>query len=68
MIRLRKLRPLSERPTGKGGERPWRPPGSIRIRGVEVPITAVIGGIGTFGAFVVAMVLDPVCSPPAAAG
>ncbi len=60
VIRLRKLRPLSERPGGKGGERPWRPPGSIRIRGVEVPMTAVIGGIGTFGAFVVAMVLDPV--------
>jgi APA family basic amino acid/polyamine antiporter len=60
VIRLRKLRPLSERPTGKGGERPWRPPGSFRIRGVDVPITAVIGGIGTFGAFIVAMVLDPV--------
>ena len=60
VIRLRKLRPLSERPRGKGGERPWRPPGSVTIRGVEVPMTAVIGGLGTFGAFVVAMVLDPV--------
>ncbi len=60
VIRLRKLRPLSERPTGKDGERPWRPPGNVRIRGVEVPMHAVIGGIGTFGAFVVAMVLDPV--------
>ena len=60
VIRLRKLRPLAERPTGKEGERPWRPPGSVRVRGVEVPMTAVIGGLGTFGAFVVAMVLDPV--------
>jgi APA family basic amino acid/polyamine antiporter len=60
VIRLRKLRPLSERPAGKEGERPWRPPGSVRVRGVDVPLTAVIGGIGTFGAFVVAMVLDPV--------
>jgi APA family basic amino acid/polyamine antiporter len=60
VIRLRKLRPLSERPRGRGGERPWRPPGSIWIRGVQVPMTAILGGIGTAGAFVVAMVLDPV--------
>ncbi|HXV52238.1 MAG TPA: universal stress protein [Solirubrobacterales bacterium] len=60
VIKLRKMRPLAERPRGKEGEPPWRPPGNIRIRGVEVPVTAVLGGIGTFGAFVVAMVLDPV--------
>ena len=41
-------------------ERPWKPPGSIRIGRVQVPMTAVLGGIGTFGAFIVAMVLDPV--------
>jgi basic amino acid/polyamine antiporter, APA family len=60
VIRLRKLRPLDERPPGPDGERPWRPLGSVRIRGTDVPLTAVLGGIGTFGAFVVAMVLDPV--------
>ncbi len=60
VIKLRKMRPLSERPVGREGERPWRPPGSVRMFGVDVPLTAVIGGIGTFGAFVVAMVLDPV--------
>jgi APA family basic amino acid/polyamine antiporter len=38
----------------------WHSPGSVWIRGVEVPILAVLGGLGTFGAFVVAMVLDPV--------
>ena len=32
----------------------------MRIGGVDVPLTAVFGGLGTFGAFVVAMVLDPV--------
>ena len=52
VIRLRQRRPNKERP--------WKPPGNIPIRGVEVPITAVLGGIGTFGAFVVAMALDPV--------
>ncbi len=60
VIKLRKLRPLDERPTSREGERPWRPPGNVRIRGVAIPMTAVIGGIGTFGAFVVAMALDPV--------
>jgi APA family basic amino acid/polyamine antiporter len=60
VIRLRRLRPLEERPVGKEGERPFRPRGNVRIRGVDVPMTAVIGGIGTFGAFVVAMALDPV--------
>ena len=52
VIRLRQIKPDSERP--------WRPPGSIRIGRTLVPMTAVLGGIGTFGAFVVAMVLDPV--------
>ena len=36
------------------------PAGNVRIRGVDVPLTAVVGGLGTFGAFVVAMALDPV--------
>jgi basic amino acid/polyamine antiporter, APA family len=52
VIRLRKLFPHRERL--------WKPPGSVRIRGVQVPMTAVLGGLGTFGAFIVAMALDPV--------
>jgi APA family basic amino acid/polyamine antiporter len=60
LIRLRKLRPLDSRPMGTDGEPMWHSPGSVRVRGVDVPVLAVIGGIGTFGAFVVAMVLDPV--------
>ena len=60
VIRLRRLRPLEERAVAKDGTRMWRPPGNIPFRGVPIPITAILGGIGTFGAFVVAMVLDPV--------
>ncbi len=60
VIRLRRLKPLEERAVAKDGTRMWRPPGNIRFRGVPIPITAIVGGIGTFGAFVVAMVLDPV--------
>jgi APA family basic amino acid/polyamine antiporter len=60
VIRLRKLRPLAERPPDRDGNPPWSPWGNVRIRGVQVPITAILGGIGTFAAFVVAMVLDPV--------
>jgi basic amino acid/polyamine antiporter, APA family len=52
VIRLRKLYP--------NRERLWKPPGSVRFRGVQVPMTAVLGGLGTFGAFIVAMALDPV--------
>ncbi len=52
VIRLRQKHP--------DRERPWKPPGSVRIGRVQVPLTAVFGGIGTFGAFIVAMALDPV--------
>jgi APA family basic amino acid/polyamine antiporter len=41
-------------------ERGWKAPLNVRIRGVEVPLPAVLGGFGTFGAFVVVMALDPV--------
>ena len=37
VIRLRKLRPLAERPRGRDGERLWRPPGNVRIRGRRRP-------------------------------
>ncbi len=60
LIRLRKLRPLATRPRAPDGSRFWHSPGTIPIRGVAVPVMAILGGIGTFGAFVVAMVLDPV--------
>ncbi len=39
-------------------ERPWKPAGNFRVRGVLVPATAVFGGLGTFGAWVTVMVLD----------
>jgi basic amino acid/polyamine antiporter, APA family len=33
-------------------ERPYRAPWNVRIRGAEIPLTAVIGGIGTAGAWI----------------
>jgi basic amino acid/polyamine antiporter, APA family len=38
-------------------ERPYRMPGNIRFRGRQLPITAVIGGIGTFAAWVSVLAL-----------
>jgi APA family basic amino acid/polyamine antiporter len=32
-------------------ERPYRGPGTLRIRGRQLPLFAVLGGLGTFGAF-----------------
>jgi APA family basic amino acid/polyamine antiporter len=39
-------------------ERPWKPPLNFRIRGVELPLTAVLGGLGTFAAWIVIMALN----------
>jgi basic amino acid/polyamine antiporter, APA family len=39
-------------------ERPWRGPGNIRVRGHDVPLFAVFGGIGTGLAWIVVTVLD----------
>ena len=39
-------------------ERPWRGPGSVRIRGRSLPIYALLGGTGTGIAFVVVNVLN----------
>jgi basic amino acid/polyamine antiporter, APA family len=50
MIWLRKRRPEHERP--------WKPRGNFRFRGVEIPITAVLGGLGTFSAWIVVMALN----------
>jgi APA family basic amino acid/polyamine antiporter len=33
-------------------DRPYRIPGNVRIRGADIPVTAVIGGIGTLAAWV----------------
>jgi APA family basic amino acid/polyamine antiporter len=38
-------------------ERPYRMPWSVRFRGASVPLTAVLGGIGTFAAWVSVLVL-----------
>jgi APA family basic amino acid/polyamine antiporter len=40
-------------------EREWKPPGSVRIFGFELPLTAVFGGLGTFAAWIVVMALNP---------
>jgi APA family basic amino acid/polyamine antiporter len=39
-------------------ERPWRGPGTLRVAGRELPLFALIGGLGTGIAFVVVTVLD----------
>jgi APA family basic amino acid/polyamine antiporter len=38
-------------------ERPYRMPWNVSIRGRQIPLTAVIGGIGTFGAWISVLVL-----------
>ena len=53
VIRLRQPKPET---ASAGGSRR----SNVRVRGVEIPLTAVLGGLGTFGAFVVVMALDPV--------
>src|SRR4029079_16769735 len=40
-------------------ERPWKPPLAFRAFGFEVPLTAVLGGLGTFAAWIVVMALNP---------
>jgi APA family basic amino acid/polyamine antiporter len=38
-------------------ERPYRTIWNVRIRGAEIPLAAVVGGIGTFGAWIAVTVL-----------
>src|SRR6478735_1215381 len=38
-----------------GVERPWKPPLNFRAFGADVPLTAVLGGLGTFAAWIVVM-------------
>src|SRR5829696_6455679 len=40
-------------------EREWKPPGSVRAFGFDLPVTAVFGGLGTFAAWIVVMALNP---------
>jgi basic amino acid/polyamine antiporter, APA family len=40
-------------------ERVWKPPLNIRAFGFEIPLSAVLGGLGTFTAWVVVMALNP---------
>ena len=40
-------------------ERPWKPPLNFRAFGFELPLTAVLGGLGTFAAWIVVMALNP---------
>jgi basic amino acid/polyamine antiporter, APA family len=40
-------------------ERTWKPPFNIRAFGFSVPISAVLGGLGTFIAWLVVMALNP---------
>ncbi len=51
VIQLRRKLPESERT--------WKPPLNVRAFGFELPLTAVLGGLGTFGAWVVVMALNP---------
>ncbi len=40
-------------------DRPWKPPLNFRAFGAELPLTAVLGGLGTFAAWIVVMALNP---------
>jgi APA family basic amino acid/polyamine antiporter len=40
-------------------ERPWKPPLNFRAFGTEIPLSAVLGGLGTFAAWIVVMALNP---------
>jgi basic amino acid/polyamine antiporter, APA family len=39
-------------------EREWKPWANVRLFGAEVPLSAVLGGLGTFSAWIVVMALD----------
>ncbi len=51
VIQLRRIK--------SGDARPWKPPLNFRAFGVDLPLTAVLGGLGTFAAWVVVMALNP---------
>ena len=39
-------------------ERSWKPPFNFRFRGMDLPATAILGGLGTFAAWIIVMVLN----------
>jgi APA family basic amino acid/polyamine antiporter len=39
--------------------RPYRMPWNVRIKGAQIPMTAVLGGIGTFAAWIAVVALHP---------
>jgi APA family basic amino acid/polyamine antiporter len=39
-------------------ERGWKPPLNFTVRGVELPVSAALGGLGTFAAWIVVMALN----------
>jgi len=41
-------------------ERAWTPPGELPVAGARLPLTAILGGLGTFAAWIVVMVMNPV--------
>ena len=47
------------RRTKSEDERPWKPRLNVRAFGFDVPMTAVLGGLGTFAAWIVVMALNP---------
>jgi APA family basic amino acid/polyamine antiporter len=51
VIQLRRVHP--------DRERAWKPRGNVHAFGFDVPVTAVFGGLGTFGAWIVVMALNP---------
>ncbi|MEO7197899.1 MAG: universal stress protein, partial [Solirubrobacterales bacterium] len=38
--------------------RAWKSPGSVNVRGFDLPLTAIVGGSATFAAWIVVMVMD----------
>ena len=48
------------RQTRSDAERGWMPPFNFRFKGNSIPLTAVLGGLGTFSAWLVVMALNPV--------
>jgi basic amino acid/polyamine antiporter, APA family len=51
VIQLRRKRP--------DVDREWKPPMNVRAFGAEIPLTAILGGLGTFTAWLVVMALNP---------
>jgi basic amino acid/polyamine antiporter, APA family len=51
VIQLRRIR--------GDAERTWKPRFNVRAFGFDVPMTAVLGGLGTFSAWIVVMALNP---------